>query len=139
MIVASRLELAPNFKGLVSRFCVRLAPLASASLTPISINRVAFLERVSEQNHSTTKRRRRERKNTATMIRQEFSRIDPKRRTKINHRNKQFEAPAYHELEYKHRLNFYVVPPTADITLEQFEQWAIDRLRGESARRMGGN
>jgi DNA primase large subunit len=26
-------------------------------------------------------------------------------------------------------LNFYATPPTADITLEQFEQWAIDRLR----------
>jgi len=33
-------------------------------------------------------------------------------------------------LQYPHRLNFYTVPPTADITLEQFEQWAIDRLRG---------
>ena len=65
------------------------------------------------------------------MIRQEFSRIDPKRRNAINHRTKQFAVPAYPNLEYKSRLNFYVVPPTADITLEQFEQWAIDRLRGK--------
>ncbi|RKF75884.1 putative DNA primase large subunit [Golovinomyces cichoracearum] len=63
------------------------------------------------------------------MIRQDFSRIDPKRQAKISHRKKQFEAPLYQALDYKHRLNFYNVPPTVDITLEQFEQWAIDRLR----------
>ncbi|CZR68956.1 related to DNA primase large chain [Phialocephala subalpina] len=63
------------------------------------------------------------------MIRQDFSRIDPKRRTTLDHRKKQFATPTYQNLEYKHRLNFYITPPTADITLEQFEQWAIDRLR----------
>ncbi|KAF4632280.1 hypothetical protein G7Y89_g5843 [Cudoniella acicularis] len=63
------------------------------------------------------------------MIKQEFSRIDPKRRANLNHRQKQFATPAYKDVEYKHRLNFYITPPTADITLEQFEQWAIDRLR----------
>lgn len=66
------------------------------------------------------------------MIRQDFSRIDPKRRARINHRNKQFENPNFIGLDYKHRLNFYDIPPTADITLEQFEQWAIDRLRGKT-------
>ncbi|GAA5876875.1 hypothetical protein JCM16303_006319 [Sporobolomyces ruberrimus] len=30
---------------------------------------------------------------------------------------------------YPHRLNFYQVPPTEEITLEEFEVWAIDRLR----------
>ncbi|GAA5854363.1 hypothetical protein JCM3766R1_002298 [Sporobolomyces carnicolor] len=30
---------------------------------------------------------------------------------------------------YPHRLNFYEQPPTEEITLEQFEVWAIDRLR----------
>lgn len=64
------------------------------------------------------------------MIRQDFNRIDAKRRTTIHHGKKQFATPTYKEQEYKHRLNFYNVPPTADITLEQFEQWAIDRLRG---------
>ncbi|KAI0999430.1 putative DNA primase large subunit [Podosphaera aphanis] len=63
------------------------------------------------------------------MIRQDFSRVDPKRRAKVSHRYKQFETPTYQPQDYKHRLNFYVAPPTADITLEQFEQWAIDRLR----------
>lgn len=31
---------------------------------------------------------------------------------------------------YPHRLNFYRTPPVAEITLEQFEQWALDRLAG---------
>ena len=66
------------------------------------------------------------------MIRQDFSRIDPKRRSTLGHRQKQFAQPTYQELQYPHRLNFYTVAPTADITLEQFEQWAIDRLRGMS-------
>jgi DNA primase large subunit len=66
---------------------------------------------------------------TITMIRQDFTRIDAKRRTTLHHSKKQFATPAQKDLEYKHRLNFYTVPPTADITLEQFEQWAIDRLR----------
>ncbi len=63
------------------------------------------------------------------MIRQDFHRIDPKRRNGVDHRKKQFAAPAYKDTQYPHRLNFYSTPPTADITLEQFEQWAIDRLR----------
>ncbi|KAK8004137.1 hypothetical protein PG989_003856 [Apiospora arundinis] len=63
------------------------------------------------------------------MLRQDFNRIDPKRRNVLDHRKKQFADPAYEKTEYPHRLNFYAVPPTADITLEQFEQWAIDRLR----------
>lgn len=63
------------------------------------------------------------------MIRQDFNRIDPKRRNVVDYRKKQFAAPAYKEAEYPYRLNYYVTPPTADITLEQFEQWAIDRLR----------
>lgn len=60
------------------------------------------------------------------MIRQD--RIHAKRRN-VDHRKKQFAAPTYKDTQYPHRLNFYSTPPTADITLEQFEQWAIDRLR----------
>ncbi|OLN96898.1 putative DNA primase large subunit [Colletotrichum chlorophyti] len=63
------------------------------------------------------------------MLRQEYNRIDPKRRNVVDHRKKQFASPTYKEAEYPHRLNFYIDAPTADITLEQFEQWAIDRLR----------
>ena len=65
------------------------------------------------------------------MLRQDFNRIDPKRRhaTVIDPRKKQSADPAYKETTYPHRLNLYGDAPTADITLEQFEQWAIDRLR----------
>ncbi|KAL2195101.1 eukaryotic and archaeal DNA primase, large subunit-domain-containing protein [Corynascus similis CBS 632.67] len=58
-----------------------------------------------------------------------MNRIDVKRRNVLDHRKKQFADPLYKETQYPHRLNFYATPPTADITLEQFEQWAIDRLR----------
>ncbi|KAI0814401.1 DNA primase, large subunit [Xylaria sp. FL0064] len=63
------------------------------------------------------------------MLRQDFNRPDLKRRVLADHRKKQFADPGYQATEYPHRLNFYATPPTADITLEQFEQWAIDRLR----------
>lgn len=68
---------------------------------------------------------------TVTMFRQDFNRIDAKRRH-VDHRKQQFVDRGYKEQQYPHRLNFYATPPTADITLEQFEQWAIDRLRGIS-------
>ena len=47
----------------------------------------------------------------------------------IDHRRQQFTESTFAKHDYKHRLNSYKLPPTADITLEQFEQWAIDRLR----------
>lgn len=67
------------------------------------------------------------------MLRQDFQRVDPKRRHVVDHRKKQFAVPQYKDAQYPHRLNFYADAPTADITLEQFEQWAIDRLRGMEA------
>ncbi|KAL8850617.1 MAG: hypothetical protein Q9221_004403 [Calogaya cf. arnoldii] len=63
------------------------------------------------------------------MIRNDSARIDPKRRATIDHRKKQFATPTYQQQDYPHRLNLYHVPPTAEIRLEDFEQWAIDRLR----------
>ena len=62
------------------------------------------------------------------MIRQDANRVDSKRKA-LNAARKQFAAKAV-EGEYSHRLNFYRDAPKGDITLEQFEQWAIDRLRG---------
>ncbi|RPA95167.1 DNA primase, large subunit [Choiromyces venosus 120613-1] len=35
----------------------------------------------------------------------------------------------FNPIDYTHRLNFYNTPPTTEITLDEFEQWAIDRLR----------
>lgn len=67
------------------------------------------------------------------MIRTDYNRIDPKRRNYIDPKKKQFAAPAFLQQEYNHRLNFYTVPPTGDITLEQFEEWAISRLKGTPA------
>lgn len=63
------------------------------------------------------------------MLRSDYNRIDPKRRNVVDHRKKQFAEATYKEQKYPQRLNFYTDAPTADITLEQFEQWAIDRLR----------
>jgi len=59
-------------------------------------------------------------------------RIDAKRRNIVDYKKKQFATPTFQQKDYPHRLNLYEIPPTADITLEQFEQWAIDRLRSAS-------
>ncbi|KAF3051606.1 hypothetical protein E8E11_001432 [Didymella keratinophila] len=63
------------------------------------------------------------------MIRHDYSRIGPKRRANLSHKKKQFAKAEFQEQTYEHRLNFYILPPTAEITLEEFEQWAIDRLK----------
>ena len=51
------------------------------------------------------------------------------KRHRLDHKKKQFTTAAYAEQKYLHRLSVYDVPPTAEITLEEFEEWAIDRLR----------
>lgn len=65
------------------------------------------------------------------MIRQDFHRIDAKRRSNLDPKKKQFAQPIFQHHEYQHRLNFYTLPPTAEITLEEFEEWAINRLKGK--------
>lgn len=65
------------------------------------------------------------------MQRTSITRIDAKRRADLDHKKRQFAAPKWREQEYKHKLNFYTLPPTAEITLEEFEEWAIARLKGE--------
>ena len=67
------------------------------------------------------------------MIRQDQNRLDTKRRAGLNHKKQQFAVPAFQAQDYPYRLNFYQVPPTSEITLEEFEQWAIDRLRSMCA------
>jgi hypothetical protein len=64
------------------------------------------------------------------MIRHDHSRIDPKRRANLDYKKRQFAHAEFQQQSYDHRLNFYVVPPTAEITLEEFESWAIERLKG---------
>lgn len=63
------------------------------------------------------------------MIRTDFQFIDSKRRNIDHHKKKQFAVSQYEQENYPQRLNFYKTPPTAEIELEKFEQWAIDRLR----------
>lgn len=56
-------------------------------------------------------------------------RIDPKKRAVLDPRKRQFAKPQWAEQTYQHRMNFYSLPPTGDITLEQFEEWGIARLK----------
>ena len=64
---------------------------------------------------------------TTTMYRQDAL----KKQRLTDSRRKHFGGAAnFKPIDYPHRLNFYITPPTAEITLDQFEQWAIDRLRG---------
>jgi len=51
----------------------------------------------------------------------------PKKKTVL----KNFQTDVQHGyIDYPHRLNFYTVPPQSEVTLEEFELWAIDRLYG---------
>ena len=93
---------------------------------PLYAFRIAIpLEHSHQHPHSTPPYR-----NTAKMIRHDFSRVDPKRRADVNYKKKQFANAEYQHQDYEHRLNFYILPPTADVTLEEFETWAIQRLKG---------
>ncbi|GMG25763.1 unnamed protein product [Ambrosiozyma monospora] len=42
-----------------------------------------------------------------------------------------FGAGGFHDdlAQYPHRLSFYKLPPMEEVTLEEFETWAIDRLK----------
>lgn len=57
-------------------------------------------------------------------------RIDPKRRAVLDPRKKQFAQTQWVDPDYKHRLNFYQVPPTKDISLEEFEGMSAILIRG---------
>lgn len=68
--------------------------------------------------------------NTVKMIKSDIQRLDAKRRH-VNERKKQFAVAVYKQQNYPHRLNFYELPPTSEISLEDFEKWAIHRLRSK--------
>ena len=53
------------------------------------------------------------------------------KKKRVDHKKIQFARAAYKENDYPHRLSLYDIPPTAEISLEEFETWAIDRLRSE--------
>ena len=57
------------------------------------------------------------------------SRIDPKKRAVLDPRKQQFVKSQWATQDYGHRMNFYTIPPTDDIQLEEFEEWGIARLK----------
>lgn len=61
------------------------------------------------------------------MIRSEARSVAKRKR--VDHRKTQFAHASFKEQDYPYRLSFYDVPPTQEISLEDFETWAIDRLR----------
>ncbi|KAF2197746.1 DNA primase, large subunit [Delitschia confertaspora ATCC 74209] len=63
------------------------------------------------------------------MIRHDKTRIDAKRRANLDYKKRQFAKPEFQKRDFEHRLNYYILPPTEEITLEEFETWAIDRLK----------
>ncbi|KAG0644142.1 eukaryotic and archaeal DNA primase, large subunit-domain-containing protein [Tuber brumale] len=56
-------------------------------------------------------------------------RQEPAKRVRAIDSKKHWGGADFKQLFYPHRLNFYNTPPTTEITLDEFEQWAIDRLR----------
>lgn len=71
------------------------------------------------------------------MIRHDYSRVDSKRRANLDYKKRQFAKAEFQQQNYEHRLNFYVLPPTAEITLDEFETWAISRLKGTAYNGIG--
>jgi len=56
-------------------------------------------------------------------------RIDHKRRAVLNSKRTQFQKAQFIEDARPHRCSFYTIPPTGDVSLEQFEEWGIARLK----------
>lgn len=56
-------------------------------------------------------------------------RIDARKRAAINPRKQQFSNAKWQDENYPTRLNCYLIPPTGDVSLEQFEEWGIARLK----------
>jgi DNA primase large subunit len=57
------------------------------------------------------------------------SRIEAKKRAILDPKQQQFVKPQWEKQNYQHRMNFYTIPPTEDIALEDFEEWGIARLK----------
>jgi DNA primase large subunit len=57
------------------------------------------------------------------------SRIEAKKRAILDPKKQQFVKPQWEKQDYQHRMNFYTIPPTEDIALEDFEEWGIARLK----------
>jgi len=57
------------------------------------------------------------------------SRIEAKKRAILDPKKQQFVKPQWEGQKYHTRMNFYTIPPTEDIALEDFEEWGIARLK----------
>lgn len=57
------------------------------------------------------------------------ARIDAKRRAILDSKKHQISKHGSKDQDYAHRMNFYAIPPTGDVSLEQFETWGIARLK----------
>jgi hypothetical protein len=64
------------------------------------------------------------------MIRSDYNHQPVKKRTIVDPKKRQFADARWKDNDYATRLNFYSLPPTAQVTLDEFEQWAIMRLKG---------
>jgi len=113
---------------------------AAANCEPSCLRQPAFPAiQVASSNASFSSRDQKERKNeihvTATTAPPNMlavtsaPRIDAKKRAVLDARKRQFAKATWETETYPHRMNFYLTPPTGDIALEQFEEWAIARLK----------
>lgn len=51
-------------------------------------------------------------------------------KSRVVEKNQNFSSASFESLSYPTRLNFYKKPPVSEISIEEFETWAIDRLVG---------
>ena len=58
------------------------------------------------------------------------ARVDAKRRAVVDPKKRLFAKAQWKEQDYHYRMNFYTIPPTGDVSLEEFEEWGIARLKG---------
>lgn len=64
------------------------------------------------------------------MIRTQAPRVPPSKKQQIDYKKRQFAHATWQTAEYGHRMSFYTLPPTAEVTLEEFELWGLARLKG---------
>ena len=84
------------------------------------------------QNHSSIDNHERILQHSIMLATRPVARVDAKRRAQVDSRKRQFAKAQWAEEDYPYRMNFYNKPPTGDVSLEQFEEWGIARLKGAS-------
>ena len=66
-----------------------------------------------------------------------FSSTDTNKRTLASSTigGNRYEVERHHGKKYPHLLNFYSIPPIEEITIDEFESFAFDRLQGIKLRK----